>query len=69
MQELHRRHTSLNFHLSEIYAGPISPQRKNRKKTFNSTELLANNRIIPHTFTYLHKIGRLRHIYGDISTG
>jgi hypothetical protein len=38
------------------------------RKAFNLTKLLANNKIIPHTFTYFNKIGRFRHIYGDIST-
>jgi hypothetical protein len=38
------------------------------RKVFNLAKLLTNNKIIPHTFTYLNKIGRFRHIYRDILT-
>jgi hypothetical protein len=37
------------------------------RKAFNLTKLLANNKIIHHTFTYLNKIRRFKHIYRDIS--
>jgi hypothetical protein len=42
--------------------------RKIGRKAFSSTRLLADEKIIPHTLTYLNNIGRFRHIYGDIAT-
>jgi len=39
------------------------------KNTFNSNKLLADEKIIPHTLNYLNKIGRFKHIYGDIAPG
>jgi hypothetical protein len=37
------------------------------KKALSSATLLADKDTIPHTFEYLNKTGRFRHIYGDIT--
>jgi hypothetical protein len=51
------RYTHERYHLMQ----------KTGKKAFNSTKLLADKNIIPHTLDYLNKIRRFRHIFGDIA--
>jgi len=37
------------------------------KKAISSTKLFANEETIPHMLAYLNKIGRFKHLYGDIA--
>jgi len=51
------RYTHERYHL----------KRSIGKKAFSSTNLFADKETIPHTLDYLNKIGRFKHIYGDIT--
>jgi len=38
-------------------------------KSFTLTKLFTDEKLIPHTLTYLNKTGRFKNIYGDIAPG
>jgi len=42
--------------------------QKISKKNLSAPKLFADGNIIPHTLNYLNRIGRFRHIYGDIAS-
>jgi hypothetical protein len=42
--------------------------RKIGRIDFSIPNLLANEKTIPRTLTYLNKTGRLKHIFGDIAS-
>jgi hypothetical protein len=42
--------------------------RKIGRKAFSIPNLFVNEKTIPHTPTYLNKTGRLKHIFGDITS-
>ncbi len=44
-----------------------TPPRSIGRKNFATKKLLADEKTIPHTLTYLNRIGRFKHIYGDIA--